>query len=129
AVELPVYRQENGLWAHQKYFVQKAFAAHRGEGARFVLTDQVGLGKTFQLALAAKLMALWGSRPVLVLAPKSLLGQWQSELWSLLQLPAAVWTGRGWQDEQGILYPERGVEEILRCPRRVGIVSTGLIIQ
>ena len=27
-VELPVYRRENGLWAHQKYFVKLAFEAH-----------------------------------------------------------------------------------------------------
>ena len=36
-----------------------AFEAHRTEpgGARFVLADQVGLGKTVQLAMAAELMA------------------------------------------------------------------------
>jgi hypothetical protein len=52
AVESPVYRQEFGLWAHQKYFVKLAFDAHRRGTARFVLADQVGLGKTVQLALA-----------------------------------------------------------------------------
>ena len=50
------------------------------QGARFVLADQVGLGKTLQLAMAAQLMALTGSRPVLILAPKPLLWQWQDEL-------------------------------------------------
>ena len=127
-VEAPVYRREYGLWAHQKYFVKLAFDAHRGpHGARFVLADMVGLGKTIQLALAAQLMALVGSKPILVLAPKPLLFQWQAEMRDLLDMPSAVWTGRQWVDENGIEHPASGHEGVLRCPRRVGIVSTGLI--
>jgi hypothetical protein len=129
AVELPLYRRENGLWAHQKYFIRRAFEEHKRWGVRLLLADQVGLGKTVQLALTAKLMALWDEGPILVLAPKALLLQWQDELWNQLQLPSAVWTGRQWVDEQGIPYPDRGIEELRRCPRRVGIVSTGLIVQ
>ena len=129
-VEAPVYRRETGLWEHQKHFVKLAFDAHRGpHGARFVLADQVGLGKTLQLAMAAQLMALIGDRPVLVLAPRTLLRQWQAELDNLLGLPSAVWTGRLWVDEQGIEHPGAGPESIRHCPRRVGIVSTGLITQ
>ncbi|HSW36094.1 MAG TPA: phospholipase D-like domain-containing protein, partial [Candidatus Limnocylindrales bacterium] len=65
-VESPVYREELGLWEHQKYFVEMVFRNHRKPyGARFVLADQVGLGKTIQLALSAQLMALWGNKPVL----------------------------------------------------------------
>lgn len=126
-VELPVYRRENGLWAHQKSFVKLAFDAHRAGGARYVLADQVGLGKTVQLGLAAKLMALVGSKPILILAPKPLLQQWQDELWSLLQFPVAVWNGRQWIDENGIAYPDEGIDGLCKCPRRAGIVSTGLI--
>ena len=127
-VEAPVYRQEYGLWAHQKYFVKLAFDAHRGaHGARFVLADMVGLGKTVQLALSAMLMALVGDKPILVLAPKSLLFQWQAEMRDLLDMPSAVWTGRQWVDENGIEHPASGHEGILKCPRRVGIVSQGLI--
>ena len=127
-VEAPVYRKEVGLWEHQKHFVKLAFDAHCGpHGARFVLADQVGLGKTLQLAMAAQLMALVGDGPVLVLAPKPLLRQWQDELDTLLGLPSAVWTGRGWVDEHGVEHPGAGAESIRRCPRRVGIVSTGLV--
>jgi superfamily II DNA or RNA helicase len=126
-VELPVYRKENGLWAHQKYFVKLAFEAHREGGARFVLADQVGLGKTVQLGLVAKLIALTGSRPILVIVPKTLMEQWQDELWSLLALPSARWTGRQWVDERGVEHADLGPEDISRCPRRVGIVSSGLI--
>ncbi len=127
-IESPVYRKEVGLWEHQKHFVKLAFDAHRGpHGARFVLADQVGLGKTLQLAMTAQLMALAGDGPVLVLAPKPLLQQWQDELDTLLGLPSAIWDGGQWVDEQGVEHPGTGEESVRSCPRRVGIVSTGLI--
>ena len=127
-VESPVYRKEMGLWEHQKQFVKLAFDEHRGpHGARFILADQVGLGKTLQLAMAAQLMALVGDKPVLILVPKSLLQQWQEELDALLGLPSAIWQGTRWIDEHSIEHPARGEDGIRRCPRRIGIVSTGLI--
>jgi hypothetical protein len=78
-IETPVYREQVGLWEHQKYFVKLAFDAHMGpyKQARFVLADQVGLGKTIQLAMVAQLIALVGSRPILILAPKTLVLQWR----------------------------------------------------
>ena len=128
AVEEPVYRKEFGLWEHQKYFVELAFKAHKTQGgARFLLADQVGLGKTVQLAMSAKLMALYGDKPVLIIVPKTLVFQWQDEMMSLLDMPSAVWTGRGWQDETGYFYQSEGNSSILRCPRRVGIISQGLV--
>lgn len=57
-VETPIYRQELGLWAHQKFFIKKAFEDHLQGGARYILADQVGLGKTVQLAVSGLLMAL-----------------------------------------------------------------------
>jgi len=53
----------------------------------------VGLGKTVQLALVAKLMALYGDKPILILVPKPLMTQWQDELWNLLEMPSALWNG------------------------------------
>ncbi|WP_018086518.1 phospholipase D-like domain-containing anti-phage protein [Desulfurispora thermophila] len=127
-VEAPVYRQEFGLWEHQKYFVNLVYNAHkRSCGARYVLADMVGLGKTVQLALAAQLMAFHGDKPILVIAPKTLLWQWQDEINTLLDMPSAVWTGKEWVDENGIKYPASGDAAIKKCPRRVGIVSQGLI--
>jgi hypothetical protein len=101
AVETPVYRREQGLWPHQKYFAQLALERHRLGGARLVLADQVGLGKTIQLAMAALLMAIDepDGGPILVLAPKPLLQQWQDELMELLLLPSARWNGKAWVDE------------------------------
>jgi phosphatidylserine/phosphatidylglycerophosphate/cardiolipin synthase-like enzyme len=94
-IETPVYRREYGLWEHQKAFVKLAFDAHRGpHGARLILADMVGLGKTLQLAMAGMLMALYGTRPLLVLAPKTLVWQWQDEMQHLLDMPSAVWTGK-----------------------------------
>lgn len=126
AIELPIYRRENGLWAHQKWFVRHAFELHKAGGARLVLAEQVGLGKTVQLALAAKLMTLWGGGNVLALVPKPLLGQWRDELWNLLRLPSAVWQGNGWEDEREVFHPAPGNDGLRKCPRKLGLVSTGL---
>ncbi len=128
-IESPIYRKEVGLAEHQKYFIKLAFDAHNSPyGARFVLADGVGLGKTLQLAMAAQLMALQGDRPVLIIVPKTLLWQWQDELKTLLDIPSAVWNGKQWIDENGLAYPSSGTEDIKRCPRRIGILSQGLII-
>jgi superfamily II DNA or RNA helicase len=126
-VETPIYRQELGLWAHQKFFIQKAFEDHLKGGARYILADQVGLGKTVQLAISGLLMALHGDRPVLVIAPKPLVLQWQGELKDLVGIPSAIWNGRQWIDENGLEYPSKGAESIKNCPRRIGIISQGLI--
>ncbi len=126
AVESPVYRQEIGLWEHQKAFVETVFNDHKAYGARYVLADQVGLGKTIQLAMSALLMALLGDKPILVLVPKTLIYQWQEEMNTLLSLPSAIWLGKCWQDENGIMYPE--TNDIRKCPRRIGIVSQGIIV-
>ncbi|MEQ1754681.1 MAG: phospholipase D-like domain-containing anti-phage protein [Micropepsaceae bacterium] len=131
AVEMPVYRKEQGLWPHQKYFAQLALERHRLDGARLVLADQVGLGKTVQLAMAALLMALEtpDGGPILILAPKPLLQQWQGEMKDLLQLPSARWNGRAWIDEHGLEYPSDGVKSLGKCPRRIGLVSQGLVVR
>jgi hypothetical protein len=128
-VEAPVYRKEVGLWEHQKYFVKQVVDAHSGRAgkARYVLADQVGLGKTLQLAMAAQIIGLTGDKPILVICPKTLIWQWQGEMDYLLDMPSAVWNGRQWVDERGVEYPVLGPIGIRRCPRRVGIVSSGLI--
>jgi hypothetical protein len=131
AVETPVYRREQGLWPHQKYFARLALERHRLGGARLILADQVGLGKTIQLAMAALLIALDDpdSGPILVLAPKPLLQQWQDELMELLQLPSARWNGRAWVDENETEYPSEGARSLGKCPRRIGLVSQGLVVR
>ena len=44
---------------------------------------------------------------------------------SLLDMPSAVWDGKFWVDEEGHEYIGRGIK---KCPRRVGIISQGLIV-
>jgi len=130
SIELPVFREGFGLWDHQKDFVKRAFEAHqRPQGARFVLADVVGLGKTLQVTLSALLMALQSDKPILILTPKQLLWQWQEEMTDLLDMPSAVWDSqkRQWVDENGIEHPSAGHEGVADCPRRVGLVSQGLI--
>lgn len=128
AVEEPIYRSEFGLWAHQKYFIARAFNEHKQRGgARLLLADQVGLGKTVQLSMAAKLISLYDDKPVLVIVPKTLMFQWRDELKALLNIPSAVWTGRYWVDENDYAYPADSSKAILKCPRTFGIVSQGLI--
>lgn len=131
AVELPVYRRDQGLWPHQKYFASLALERHRLGGARLILADQVGLGKTVQLAMAALLMALEEPEggPILVLAPKPLLQQWQDELMELLGVPSARWNGKAWVDEQDLEYPADGARSLGKCPRRIGLVSQGLVVR
>ena len=100
-------------------------------GARLVLADQVGLGKTIQLAMAALLMAIDDPEggPILVLAPKPLLQQWQDEILKLLLLPSARWNGRAWVDENDLEYPSEGINSLGRCPRRIGLVSQGIVVR
>lgn len=131
AVETPIYRREQGLMPHQKYFARLALERHRLGGARLILADQVGLGKTIQLAMAALLMALDDpdGGPILVLAPKPLLQQWQDELMKFLQLPSARWDGRAWVDENDLEYPSEGAKSLGKCPRRIGLVSQGLVVR
>lgn len=131
AVETPIYRRDQGLMPHQKYFARLALERHRIGGARLVLADQVGLGKTIQLAMAAMLMALDDSDngPILVLAPKPLLQQWQDELMERLLLPSARWNGHAWVDENDLEYPSEGSKSLGKCPRRIGLVSQGLVVR
>ncbi len=131
AVETPVYRRDQGLMPHQKYFARLALERHRLGGARLVLADQVGLGKTIQLAMAAMLLALDDpdGGPILVLAPKPLLQQWQDELMERLLLPSARWNGRAWVDENDLEYPSEGQKSLGKCPRRIGLVSQGLVVR
>ena len=67
--------------------------------------------------------------PILVLAPKPLLQQWQDELMELLLLPSARWNGKSWVDENDLEYPSDGAKSLGKCPRRIGLVSQGLVVR
>lgn len=131
-VEAPLYRRGEGLMPWQRTFVG-LFLEHRERfgQARFLLADEVGVGKTLSLATSALVSCLLDDGPVLILAPATLGQQWQVELKDKLGIPSAVWLSsrKEWLDPNGHLIKSRGPEDIGRCPFQIGIVSTGLIFQ
>lgn len=130
--EVPTATELFGFWDHQKYFINLAFNEHLKHknnflrGARFLLCDGVGLGKTLQLGALAKLIGTLDSLPILILAPKPLLAQWQEELLLKLAVPSARWENGGWLTERDEFHPALP-DRLTNCPRKIGIVSTSVI--
>lgn len=130
-VESRLYRGGEQLMPWQRAFVE-LFLEHRevyGQ-VRLLLADEVGVGKTLSLAGSGLVSALLGDGPVLILCPATLTSQWQMELKDKLSIPSAVWLSqeKAWQldpDEKPL--PSVGPDGILKCPRQIAIVSTGLI--
>lgn len=129
--ESPIYRGGEQLQPWQRSFVTM-FLQHRETygKARLLLADEVGVGKTLSLGASAMISALLDDGPVLILCPSTLTLQWQVELTDKLGIPSAVWssTKKEWIDSKGHVIKTRGPEDIARCPFRIAIVSTGLII-
>ena len=64
--------------AHQLYALNRAMSQHR---IRYLLADEVGLGKTIEAGLILRELTLRGmAKRVLVVAPKGLVSQWQAEM-------------------------------------------------
>lgn len=133
-VEAPIFRHDEGLQPWQRAFVSM-FLDHRAtygqNGARLLLADEVGVGKTLALATAGLVSALLGDGPVLILAPSTLTRQWQVELKDKLGIPSAVWLSnrKAWLDPDERIIKTNGPKDIVRCPYAIGIVSTGLVFQ
>jgi superfamily II DNA or RNA helicase len=130
--EVPTATELFGFWDHQKYFINLAFGEHLkyqsdvDRGARFLLGDGVGLGKTLQLGAVAKLIGTLDPLPILIMAPKALLSQWQEELWLKLAIPSARWETGGWITEKDEFHPALPGRSA-NCPRKIGIVSTSVV--
>src|SRR4051812_41056001 len=71
---------------HQIEAVIFALARLREGGC--ILADEVGLGKTIEAGLVISQLKAEGARRILLIAPKSLLGQWRQELFQLFGLEA-----------------------------------------
>ena len=69
------------------------FALRRLEEGGCILADEVGLGKTIEAGLVIAQGRAEGRQRVLLVVPKPLLGQWQSELFALFALEARELTG------------------------------------
>jgi superfamily II DNA or RNA helicase len=130
--ESPIYRGGEQLAPWQRSFVT-LFLQHRETygKARLLLADEVGVGKTLSLAASAMISALLNDGAVLILCPSTLTVQWQVELADKLGIPSAVWLSskKVWIDDKGHIIKTRGAEDIVNCPFRIAIVSTGLISQ
>jgi superfamily II DNA or RNA helicase len=130
--ERPIYKGGQILRSWQKRFVQTCVEDWRLYGkARYLIADDVGLGKTLSMAAAALVLSLLDDRPVLILAPATLVWQWQEELEDKLGIPAAVWSTQKkcWLDGERRALTQKGDPTfVARCPWRIGIVSTGLIV-
>lgn len=136
-VDMPLMQGE-GFWPHQLYFLKLAFDYHTYDdrapalansrprtAARLILADQVGLGKTIQLIAFAVLVSLYSAQPVLILVPASLRVQWFNEIRTKFAIPVAYWDDTGWVSESGSREPKK--YDLMRWPRRIGIVSTGIL--
>ncbi len=128
--ESPIYRGGEQLQPWQRSFVT-LFLQHRETygKARLLLADEVGVGKTLSLAASALVSALLDDGTILILCPSTLTLQWQVELKDKLGIPSAVWHSnkKEWIDPNGHIIKTRGAEDIVRCPFKIALVSTGLI--
>jgi superfamily II DNA or RNA helicase len=64
------------------------FALRRLREGGCILADEVGLGKTIEAGLVIAQLRAEGAQRVLLIVPKSLIGQWQSELLTLFGIQA-----------------------------------------
>ena len=130
--ERPIYKGGQILRPWQKRFVQTCVDDHKLHGkVRYLIADDVGLGKTLSMAAAALVLSLLDDKPVLILAPATLIWQWQEELEDKLGIPAAVWSTQKkcWLDGERRALTQKGDSALVaKCPWRIGIMSTGLIV-
>ncbi len=141
-VESPMYREGLSLQPWQRAFVTECLKHRQWHGTvRLLIADEVGLGKTLSLGTAALALTLLHEqelsqnrgrrKPIVILAPATLTEQWQTELLDKLGISCARWLSakKVWIDPAGRPISPSGPEYIERCPLRIGIISTGLIIQ
>jgi predicted nucleic acid-binding Zn-ribbon protein len=65
------------------------FALRRIPEGGCILADEVGLGKTIEAGLVIAQLLAEGASRILIVVPLSLLGQWQSELYTLFGIEAS----------------------------------------
>ena len=79
-------------WPHQTRVANGVVGTYP---QRYLLADEVGLGKTIEVGLALRDLVLSGTAErCLILAPKSVLVQWQDELREKFSLMVPIYDGR-----------------------------------
>ena len=66
------------------------FALGRLTEGGCILADEVGLGKTIEAGLVLAQLRAEGKRRLLIIVPKPLIGQWQTELFTLFGIEASI---------------------------------------
>lgn len=95
-------------WPHQLRVVRRVAESFPQS---FLFADEVGLGKTVEVALALRQLTISGRvRRALLLVPRSILRQWQEELYEKAGLNVARYTGEALLDVHG--------REVAPGPRR-----------
>jgi hypothetical protein len=69
-----------------------AYALKRIPEGGCILADEVGLGKTIEAGLVMAQLMAEGMRRILLIVPKALVGQWQTELYTLFGFDAKIGT-------------------------------------
>ena len=137
-VESPLYREGMFLQPWQQGFITESLRHyHNNSIVRLLLADEVGLGKTLSLGTAALTLCLLNDKknktrqPVVIFAPATLCEQWQTEMIDKLGIPCARWDTQKkvWLDNANRNISAAGREQIIKCPLRIGIVSTGLMMR
>ena len=83
-------------WPHQQVVARQLVSNYPN---RYLLADEVGLGKTIEAGLVLRQLWLSGIvRRALILAPKSVLRQWQEELYEKFALNVPIYDGTIFQD-------------------------------
>ena len=138
-VESPLYRQGYALQPWQQGFVSECVRHYNNHGiVRLLIADEVGLGKTLSMGTAALCLCMLSDKkenkkrkPLVIFAPATLCEQWQTEMLDKLGIPCARWHTRDkvwWDPDEQAISPA-GAEFIAKCPLRIGIISTGLMMQ
>ncbi len=137
-IESPLYREGFSLQPWQQGFVSECVRHYNNYGlVRLLIADEVGLGKTLAMGTAALTLCLLSDRenkkrkPVIIFAPATLCEQWQTEMMDKLAIPCARWDThkKAWRSHDNRVISPEGQEFISKCPLRIGIVSTGLMLQ
>ncbi len=137
-VESPLYKEGLSLQPWQRGFITECLRHYKNHGiVRLLLADEVGLGKTLSLATAALTLCLLSDKehrsrkPIVIFAPATLCEQWQTELIDKLGIYCARWETqqKAWLDVDARAISPTGHEQIAKCPLRIGIVSTGLMMR
>jgi superfamily II DNA or RNA helicase len=121
---IPFFKQGKEFWPHQKKFITDAWEDYIKRGScKFLLADDVGLGKTLQLGFLGQLISLKEDKDMIIFTPKSIQLQWQESLLNDLGINASRWSDNEWTDSRG------NKSKLFDKPlSRVQLISLGTII-